>query len=221
MNEGKVPERVSASCQIESLGEIKIVTAQDSDGNSIEFERQTVRIKCREIGAINYSSPVGIPVHVIAEQGYKPGDSYLMRLKRGNLKTSTDGTAKKGDVVWDYWWNYMEPGEPNDALDSSWNPVRNFGEPAAPTAAPAESATVSSYKPATRWEFGAAKGNANNVAAVLMAAFIQNPTNQDGMLPGEGWINDAVRIHKTMSNMILEDDEAQDDVDTDDSENAG
>ena len=54
-----------------------------------------------------------------------------------------------------------------------------------------------------------------------MAAFIQNPTNQDGMLPGEGWINDAVRIHKTMSNMILEDDEAQDDVDTDDSENAG
>lgn len=213
MNEGKIPERVSASCQIESLGEITAAKTRDSDGNLVEFERQTVRIKCLAIaGPRNYSSPVGIPVHEIAEQGYKPGDSYRMRLTRGRLKTGSTG-----DNVYDYYWDYTGRGYEEDELDPSWNPVRNFGEPDAP----AESATVSSYKPATRWEFGAAKGNANNVAAVLMAAFIQNPTNQDGMLPGEGWINDAVRIHKTMSNMILEDDEAQDDVDTDDSENAG
>mgnify|MGYP005819448295 CR=1 FL=1 len=110
------------------------------------------------------------------------GSAMTLKVRAGNLRKNKDGSLYSGELPWQYWW---------DVTSIEDNP-----EPEAAVSVP-----QTFEQRQERNEQGQAKGNANNVAATLIAAYVQA---SEGKVPTVKWVEQAARALVYLSDKLIE-----------------
>ena len=110
------------------------------------------------------------------------GSAVTLKVRAGNLRKNKDGSLYTGELPYHYWW---------DVTSIEDNP-----EPEAAVSVP-----QTFEQRQERNEQGQAKGNANNVAATLIAAYVQA---SEGKVPTVKWVEQAARALVYLSDKLIE-----------------
>ena len=110
------------------------------------------------------------------------GNAITLKVRAGNLRKNKDGSLYSGELPWQYWWDVTS--------------VEDNPEPEAAVSVP-----QTFEQRQERNEQGQAKGNANNVAATLIAAYVQA---SEGKVPTVKWVEQAARALVYLSDKLIE-----------------